>query len=136
MFDLTFDSASLRRIQNLGLFSVLLEPPMEMAVKESIDKLASDAAVYMWQNFKNPTGPLEGSLETAMLDRMAGWIFTVSPYAWRREEGFSGMTDSLGRFFSIDEGIHYMAETLNKDKFWIRDRLGLAVHDTLAMIGG
>lgn len=136
MFDLMFDSPSLRRVNNLGLFAVLLEPPMEEAVRESVELLRNDAEAYMWSTFKNPTGPLEGSLETGMLGRATGIVWTDSPYGWRREEGFSGMTDSLGRFFSVDEGIHYMAETLKKDTAWIRDRLELAVQDTLAVIGG
>ena|SRR5450755_1678121 len=36
------------------------------------------------------------------------------PYARRREEGFSGMTDSLGRFYPNDPGGFYMQQTLEQ----------------------
>jgi hypothetical protein len=70
----------------------------------------------MYATFINPEA---GTLETNFTqdveetgNGVKGYLINDSPYAWRREEGFSGKTDSLGRFYQNDPGIGYMANTV------------------------
>ena len=135
-FSFTFDSASLKLIQRMAGFEAFLEPNLEAAMKFIIAGVQDDARAYMWATFQNPTGPLEDSVETDVPDPWTGRVYSESPYAWRREEGFSGMTDSLGRFYAHDPGIHFFARTLRKDKPWIREMLRDAVIDALVAMGG
>lgn len=134
MFSLTWSSDSLRQILELEEFNGLLEPELEVAMKEIVASFQSDAQAYMWGNFKNPQGDLEDSLQTDVPTPYMGVIWTDSPYAWRREEGFSGMTDSLGRFYADDPGIHYMSKTLSKNKTWYKNRLETAVQHALMLV--
>jgi hypothetical protein len=71
---------------------------------------------YMYATFINPEA---GTLETNFTqdveetgNGVKGYLINDSPYAWRREQGFSGKTDSLGRFYPNDPGIAYMANTV------------------------
>lgn len=134
-FTLTFDSNGLDRLRQLADFKQFLEPNLQRAMQSNVDLLQSDARAYMYANFKNPTGPLEDAVQTSVPDAYTGTVFNEAPPAWRREEGFSGMTDSLGRFFPNDPGIHYFATTLAQDRDQIEARFVQAVQDTFSDMG-
>jgi hypothetical protein len=51
---------------------------------------------------------------------MSAALIFDSPYALRRNYGFSGMTDSLGRTFTSDPGIFYAEDALIEDRDWIK----------------
>jgi len=63
-------------------------------------------------NWQNPTGALEGSIQVVMQDAYDALIGSDLPYANRREFGFSGMTDSLGRFYPNDPGAFFMTNAI------------------------
>src|SRR5437764_10382619 len=86
----------------LMLFRPLMQAALFDAMGRSLDDMQQYAVNFMWSNFKNPTGPLEDAFYQvieATGDGITGSLINPSPYAWRREAGFSGMTDSLGRYF-------------------------------------
>src|SRR5450755_1579586 len=60
-------------------------------------------------HWQNPSGVLESSF---FYDGNS--VTSDVPYAHRREVGFSGQTDSLGRFYPHDEGTFYMQQTLQQ----------------------
>jgi len=59
-------------------------------------------------HWQNPTGALAGSFSYDGHSEIGSSL----PYARRREFGFSGRTDSLGRTYTNDPGGFYMRDTL------------------------
>lgn len=100
------------------LVGALEGTPLEAAIQLSLDetaKLLSDRTVVnTWIYFYNPTGQLAGSLYTTVEAPYARIIHVGVPYSRRREEGFSGHTDALGRYYAQDPGAHYMWNTLTE----------------------
>lgn len=72
---------------------------------------------YMWANFKDPTGPLEDSVEVSLLTEYEAWIGPNAgmPYEWRRDRGFVGQFDVLGRGPFSDIGIYYAEQSIQDD---------------------
>jgi hypothetical protein len=133
MLSMSFDSASLKRIQSLEGFEQFLEPKMTDAMNFIVAMVQSDAQAYMYGSFKNAQGPLEDAVQTSVPNMYTGIISNDMPYAWRREEGFDG-ADSLGRNYH-DSGIHYFANTLKQDKPIIWAELEKAVQFSLDEMG-
>ena len=101
--------------EQLGLFETVLIPQLTIAMSESLDLLEQATINYMYTVFQDPQGDLESSfyqVVTPGLDNVTGELINPSAYAWRREKGFSGMTDSLGRFYKRDPGKRYMSYQL------------------------
>lgn len=99
----------------LASFGPILATELYLAMDVSLNLLEASTISYMFASFYNPSGELEGNFTqeiTQDLGGIQGKLINDSPSAWRREAGFSGMTDSLGRFFPNDPGIDYMADTL------------------------
>jgi hypothetical protein len=134
-FEMVFDAGDLQRIQLLANYKQYLDPQTHDAMQDSVNMLQADSRAYMWATFKNPTGPLEDAVQVDVIDASSGMVFNESPYAWRREEGFSGMTDSLGRFFPSDSGIHYFATTLAQDADQIEQRFAQAMQAAFTDMG-
>lgn len=64
-------------------------------------------------NWQNPTGALSDSIHFIQTSATYFEIGSDLPYANRREYGFSGMTDSLGRYYANDPGAYYMQTSLD-----------------------
>lgn len=110
MFSLFFEPNILEVGAEFAAFQAALAVNMELAGKAAGEIVRTDAIAHMhWQH---PTGQLEGSLKVQQESPMVTAIGSDLPYARRREEGFSGMTDSRGRYFANDPGEFYMTLTL------------------------
>lgn len=83
---------------------------------------------YGSAQFKNPTGRLASSFRETTL---AGGVEVGSdlPYARRREFGFSGMTDSLGRYYADDPGYFYVQRAISEEKDLIVQYYNVAMQD-------
>jgi hypothetical protein len=106
------DLAALREFDN---WRDVLQKYIWDATHESLDDLEIYAQSYMYANFIDAQGPLETNFtqDTETTDKtIKGYLSNDSPYAFRREYGFSGKKDSLGRKFTDDPGIHFMATSL------------------------
>jgi hypothetical protein len=113
----------LEDLQKFSNWGPALDEWMTIALRLSLDHLFSSAQDYMSSKFKHPTGTLEHNFIQQIYSSsmpVSGALVNDSPYAWRREQGFSGMTDSLGRHFTNDPGIYYMEYTLENETDWIR----------------
>lgn len=110
MFDLSlaFDAHSLAVIARMLGFEALLDAEIATAVEKSADYVATTAQDNTWIVFENPTGDLADSIQVVLNGPRQADITVGVPYGRRREEGFSGMTDSLGRYFAHDPGKPYM----------------------------
>ena len=108
LITIALDPAALRRIRSLLEFEAVLSPHLIEAHKESLTDLYYQALGWMQVSFQEPTGQLEDAFEQEVFGPNISELRNPLDYAWRRERGFSGMTDSLGRFYSHDPGIAYM----------------------------
>ena len=134
---MAFDPASMAKLERM--LHVNFGIVYYGAMSESVQLLENTAVDYMFSTFKNPTGELEGAFIqtiTPGLDSIEGKLENPSSHAWRRQAGFSGMTDSLGRFFPNDPGIDYMGYALTTDTSAVFDKFVLATQLELIALGG
>lgn len=112
-----------------------LEYWVDVALVDSLKRLKDGGKFFANDRFQNPSGELEkhfaGEVTSWDFPVISGVMYNDSPYAWRREKGFSGMTDSLGRYFANDPGVAYMEATLAADTDWITKRFKTALRKAL-----
>lgn len=99
----------------LMTFPAILHGQLFDAVGRGLDAMQQYAVDYMYANFKNPQGPLESAFYQVIEDTgdgVKGELINPESYAWRREKGFVGQYDSLGRGPFSDVGIAYMEHTV------------------------
>jgi hypothetical protein len=96
------------RVQNAGMF----QSSVQQALERSSVVLETTATGFMWDHFQNPTGELENSWVTGVLDWNQAYLDNTADYARRRNFGFSGHTDALGRFYPVDEGIAWAENSI------------------------
>ena len=130
-----FDPASLGRIKNLLEFDLLLYENFKIAMGESLDDLEGAAQDRMWSEFMNPQGALEDAFEKDVYGWDEAELSNPSPYAFRRNYGFSGMTDSLGRFFRYDWGIAYMEGAIVDELDHVQLNFQIALDKVLIAMG-
>ena len=94
-------SEALGRLSN---YSSILEPELLHAMDQSIRLLKEEAASFADSEFQNSTGRFTGSLQISVDNPYQAQLWSEEPYAQRLEYGFSGMTDSLGRFYHLWPG--------------------------------
>lgn len=73
-------------------------------------------------NWMNPTGTLDTSF-TVLARPYGAEAGSDLPYSRRREFGFSGKTDRLGRYYAHDPGAFYMQKTLQDLPAHVNDAL-------------
>lgn len=116
MPEITIYSNAFEVAARLGVLGTVLIPGLITPMSQSLDTMENFAVDYMFSTFMNPTGALEGGFYQVITpgeDTLQGELVNPMAYAWRREMGFSGMTDSLGRYYANDPGIDYLWTTLN-----------------------
>jgi len=136
LFDIRFDPASMETIGRMALFDVFLAEEMAPVMEEA-GKLVTEAAQgNTWRVFAHPTGELAGSLAPELISPFEVGMVAGVPYAWRRERGFSGMTDSLGRYFANDPAKPYAQPALDANADKVVELMDLAIIRTWERIGG
>ena len=134
---LQIEIQGLEKIQKFNNWTPVLEEWLGYAFTQSQGHLMGTMQEIMDQRFKNPTGalahhfPLPFPMYSSHLPVMSGGVVNDSPYALRRNYGFSGMTDSLGRHFTSDPGIFYAEDALLEDESWIQKTFQSAVTNAL-----
>lgn len=131
-----FDAASLAAVEKMIGFQGFFDMRLMDAGQASLEALQRETVDYMASTFMNPTGQLSDSLEAQMLTPHEGQLGTNMPYARRREWGFSGMTDSLGRYYPNDPGIAYFEHAIEAKTDEIRGYYQTAVQQTVLDLGG
>lgn len=130
-----FDEAAFGTLARLAQFSTFLDNEIAPTLQKIGEDIAYDAITNTWAVFANPSGKLASTIQAIPVDAMSIEVGSDSPYAARREFGFSGMTDSLGRTFENDPGKPYLepALTANEDK--IMQAMGAAMAEAFAQLG-
>lgn len=132
---LTMDAASLAKIQQLADW----QPGSHFydAMSDCLNMIQDYAVDYMFSNFINPQGQLEGAffqVITPGVNSIEGMLANPEAYAWRANSGFHG-PDSLGRVYNYD-GIQYMENSLDAKTSDILARFALGLQDSLSEIAG
>lgn len=133
-FRLSFDPGSLSKITHLIGFEALLNPEITAALTQSGELLVTTAQTNTWSVFANPTGALAGSIYFYVISPMEVAVAVGVPYGRRREYGFSGMTDSLGRHFINDPGKPYLQPALDTDSPLVQELMTTAVYNAWGMV--
>lgn len=114
-FNCSFDPGSLDTITQLMGFSALLNPEITNALSQAGTMLVTTAQTNTWLVFEHPTGELAGSITFYVASPSEVDLTVGVPYGRRREYGFSGMTDSLGRYYAHDPAKPYLAPAVETD---------------------
>jgi hypothetical protein len=130
----SLDAASMANVDRMLVFGPTFMHSIETAIDLSLDGIISAAQTYMWATFINPTGPLEDAFEKD-IEGTNGILSNPMAYAWRRNDGFVGMVDSLGRI-GTDIGIHYMEFALQISEPFIETTFAIETEQALISLGG
>jgi len=135
--NVSLDPASLARAQKMQNWQPVLEQNLILGINTSLGTMQEYAIGYCFSTFMNPQGGLEGAFGTQVQGGMpvTGVLMNDAPQAWRREVGFSGKTDSLGRYYPSDPGIKYMANTLQANTQVIYQDVYVAAQAALTELG-
>jgi hypothetical protein len=108
-YEMTFDAASIRRIAALVYAQPVFEMYYRSAMRASVNRVNAlaqkNAPVGDYPNEKNHTGGnlrrgIRGFVDTPYRGRVG--VLASVPYGARREFGFDGKTDSMGRYYPMD----------------------------------
>lgn len=135
-FQLGFDPQSLVAMTNLLGFKALLEPEIQQALTSSGEVLVSTAQANTWQIFAYPTGVLADSIYFWVSGPDQISLGVGVDYGRRRELGFMGMTDSLGRGPYNDPAKPYLQPALDSNQDLILRRIEAGVELAWQRIGG
>ena len=136
LFNIAWDARSLQVIKDLGYADILLAGAVQAGLAYSGRILVYQAQQLTWQRFQNPSGALAASIHAVRESPYEIEIGSELPYARRREFGFSGMTDSLGRFYADDPGAYYLEDAMNASLEEIEARMASTINAALARLGG
>lgn len=119
-FRIGFDPGSLAAITKLEGFAALLNPEITQALSQSAQQIVATAQANTWMVFDNPTGQLADSIYFWVAGPEEADVAVGVPYGHRREYGFEGMYDSLGRGPFHDPAKPYLQPAVDTDAPLIR----------------
>lgn len=130
-----YDAASMERARQIQFWPTALKIRLREALVASLSDLHLAAVSEMDTLFLNPSGELAGSLKESPYSELEGDLYTLDPKAFRREYGFSGKTDRLGRYYANDPGISYMHLAVDDSYVYIQNNYELAIIKAFHDIG-
>lgn len=130
------DAGSLQRVAHLAGYQSTLEENLSLAMYDSVVFLHDDVVDFMDSHFANPTGALADTMTYAVDNPYQAWTGTDSPYGRRRDLGFTGMTDALGRYYPRDPGILWAEEVAAADLRKVERRFEDALQRTVLRLEG
>jgi len=136
VFALSWDASSLSKIAELEGMGALLDVEIADALIWIGELVSTTAKANTWTAFQNPTGATSDSIGYQIVSPTEVDITVGVPYGRRLEYGFSGMTDSLGRFFPYWPAEPYMQPALDEDRALIEEKMALAVENVIAKVEG
>lgn len=130
-FRFAFEPDSLEKIKKFDNWQQILEEELVKAHEKA------DALLQMRAKKIAPyqSGELHDHFDVSPISPYESMLTNDAPHAFRREYGFSGMTDSLGRYFPVDQGAYYMSITLQMNKTNVGKLFGTALDSALARLG-
>lgn len=136
MPNLSVTVKGIEKLQKFPNWQRVLNDWLVIALRLSLGNMKSVAKRNAYERFQNPSGELEKHflepIYSYSYPNFAGAVTNDAPHAYRREYGFSGKTDSLGRYYPNDPGVLYMTDTLESETEWTRAKFQWAVNKALA----
>lgn len=136
MFEVSFDPAAIKEIAALAGFGALLAEETQEAMREGGELLAKEAERNTWRVFEKPTGVIAASIHPVVQSPYEIIIGASARHARRREKGFSGRTDRLGRYFAHDPGKPYMQPAMDTKRQEVLLLMDKAIQRAIERIGG
>ena len=134
-FVMKLDTSSLQQIIRLQGFAGLLNPEIREALSEGGGFIARTAQGNARRVFiQNSPGGLADSIYPWLASSTEIEIRVAKPYGRRRECGFSGMTDSLGRYYPYDPGKPYLGPAMEQEGAIVEQLMAEAVNHALGRI--
>lgn len=133
-FHIGFDSGSLSEVTQLQGFAGLLNPAVQEGLTEGGTLLVNATVANTWSVFANPSGKLADSVYFYVISPTEVAVAVGVPWAQRRERGFSGMTDSLGRYYPHDPAKPYAEPAVDQTQQEIAEIMEMAVNTALGRI--
>lgn len=133
-FHIGMDPGSLEEIVRLQGFSALLNPAITRGLTEGGTLLVNATVANTWSIFANPTGELADSVYFYVVGPTEVAVAVGVPWAQRREKGFSGMTDALGRYYPNDPAKPYAQPAVDDNQQEIEEIMEMAVNTALGRI--
>jgi hypothetical protein len=122
-FTVAFTPDTMLRIARLAAVAPVFEAYYLTAMNACVNKVADEARQRAPVNTRPGQGG--GTLRRGIQGHTRSpWVGEVGvsnavPYARRREYGFSGMTDALGRYYPYDPGAFYLTNGLKASEPFI-----------------
>lgn len=132
-FHVSMDPKSLSEIVQLQGFAALLNPEITAGLTEASTLLENATAANTWNVFDNPSGALAGSIYTYVISPTEVAVAVGVPYGRRRELGFVGLTDSLGRV-GTDRARPYAQPAVDDHQQEVREIMEMAMNTALGRI--
>lgn len=131
---MSFDPQSLAEIVHLQGFGALLDPEIANGLAQAGSLLVTTTQTNTWTMFANPTGRLAGSIYFYVVSPSEVAVAVGVPYGQRRERGFSGMTDALGRYYPYDPAKPYLEPAIEEDQDMVVMFMERAVNNALGRV--
>lgn len=121
-YTMAFTPATLRRFEAMVAAAPIMAGYYSAAMSFAVNRVATEAKQATTELFNSnpiggtPSGTLARGIVGQVLSPLRGQVgvgYQV-PYARRREYGFSGMTDSLGRTYTNDPAKPYLETGLQR----------------------
>lgn len=111
LYEVTFDPATVAKVSAMSAMVANMPAFYSAAMHASVNYVKDQASGFA----PVITGNLRRGLRAIVDNPMQGRVGVVVsvPYARRRELGFSGMRDSLGRYYPHDPGSFYLRRGLD-----------------------
>jgi hypothetical protein len=130
----SFDQRSLSEIAQLYGFQLLLSPEIQQAMSDGGQLLVE--ALRNNMHWMNPTGTLSDSWLALTTSPYEIQVSSADPKAARRNWGFSGQTDRLGRYFANDPGSFYIENGMSDASALILSGMDVGALAVMARLGG
>lgn len=134
-FIVSFDERSLAQIAQFYSLDILRSPEIQAAMQAGGELLAETAQAITWQVFDHPSGQLALTIHPIVDSPYEIQIGSDDPKARRREKGFLGLVDSLGRV-GTDRARPYMAPALDQKQQEVLRLIDAAVELRLQRLAG
>lgn len=131
-YSVRLDPASAARIARLIAVEAKFTEYFLTAMRACVVKVQGAAKDNAASRFMQPTGNLLRNIQGYVPSPYLGAVGVTRsvPYARRRELGFSGMTDSLGRYYPDDPGAYYLHDALKDNEPFIAETFAAATEMT------
>jgi hypothetical protein len=133
-FNISMDPGSLSALTQLQGFAGLLNPAVVEGLRQSGVLLVNAAQANTWNVFANPTGDLADSIYFYVISPTEVAVAVGVPYGRRRENGYSGFTDALGRYYPNDPAKPYLTPAVDDNTQEIQEIMEMAMNTALGRI--